>query len=37
MSRKCLWNPAIEPDKAKRLDMFGLGAGHIWAESLESG
>jgi hypothetical protein len=37
MSRKCLWNPAIEPDKAERPDMSGLGAGHVRSESLESG
>jgi hypothetical protein len=33
MFRKCLWNPATEPDKAERPDMFG----HVWPESLQSG
>jgi hypothetical protein len=37
MSGKCLWNPATEPDKAERLDMYGLVAGHLRLESLESG
>jgi hypothetical protein len=37
MLRKCLWNPATEPDKAERPDMSGLGARHVQSESLESG
>jgi hypothetical protein len=35
MSGHRLWNPATKPDNAKRLDMSGLGAGHIRPESLE--
>jgi hypothetical protein len=31
------WNPDKEPDKAERLDMFGLGAGHVRVRSLEPG
>jgi hypothetical protein len=37
MSRKCLWNPATEPDKAERPDMSALGVRHVRPESLESG
>jgi hypothetical protein len=37
MSGKRLWNLAAKPDKAKRLDMSGLGVGHVQPESLESG
>jgi hypothetical protein len=37
MSGQCHWNPATEPDKAKRPNMSGLGFGHVWPESLESG
>jgi hypothetical protein len=37
MSGQSHWNPATEPDKAERPDIFGLGAGHVRPESLESG
>jgi hypothetical protein len=37
MSGLGLWNLDKESDKAKRSDMFGLGAGHIRVRSLESG
>jgi hypothetical protein len=37
MSGQSLWNPAAKPDKAERLDMSSLGAGHVRPESLESG
>jgi hypothetical protein len=37
MSSQGHWNSATESDKAERPDMSGLGAGHVWPESLESG
>jgi hypothetical protein len=37
MSDQSHWNPAIEPNKAERPDMSGLGAEHVRPESLESG
>jgi hypothetical protein len=30
-----LWNPVAKPDNAERLNMSGLGAGHVRPESLE--
>jgi hypothetical protein len=36
MSEEHLWNLATESDKAERPNMSGLGAGHVWLESLES-
>jgi hypothetical protein len=37
MSDQPLCNPVTEPDKAERVDISGLGVGHVWPESLESG
>jgi hypothetical protein len=36
MSGLGLWNLNKEPDKAKRPDMSGLGAGHVRQEPLET-
>jgi hypothetical protein len=33
MSEIGLWNP----DKAERLNMSGMGVGHVWPQPLESG
>jgi hypothetical protein len=33
MSGKCLWNPATEPDKAERPDMFGQS---LWNPAMRS-
>jgi hypothetical protein len=37
MSGQSLWNLAKGPDMAERLDMSGLGAGHVRGMHLESG
>jgi hypothetical protein len=37
MFRLGLWNSDKELDKAEQPNMFGLGAGHVWPEPLESG
>jgi hypothetical protein len=37
MSELGLWNLNKEPNKAERPDMFGLGAGHVRPEPLETG
>jgi hypothetical protein len=37
MSGQSHWNLATESDKAERLDISGLGVGHVRPESLESG
>jgi hypothetical protein len=34
MSGQSHWNLAIEPDKAERPDMSGMGARHLRPESL---
>jgi hypothetical protein len=36
MSGLSLWNPTKESDKAQRLDMSGLGAGHVRPEPLKT-
>jgi hypothetical protein len=36
MPRLGLWNLDKELDKTERQDMFGLGAGHVQPEPLES-
>jgi hypothetical protein len=37
MSELDLWNLNKESNKAERSDMFGLGAGHVRPEPLETG
>jgi hypothetical protein len=37
MSGQSHWNPATKLDKAERLDISGMGGGHVQPESLKSG